>query len=122
MNFKIAFSAAFFALSSAPIANADAATINGVSASKSGDTWNFSVTVSHPDTGWDHYADGWAIESASGEQLGFRELLHPHVTEQPFTRSLGGLNIPDDSKTVFVRSRCIVDGWHDETFEASLEN
>ncbi|MDO7665852.1 MAG: hypothetical protein MUQ49_10165 [Loktanella sp.] len=23
--------------------------------------WRFDVTVSHPDTGWGHYADGWVI-------------------------------------------------------------
>lgn len=68
-----------------------------------------SVTLSHPDTGWDHYADGWRIEDQNGTVLGTRELLHPHVNEQPFERSLGGLDLPDGP--LFVRAKCSVDGW-----------
>ncbi len=33
------------------------------------------------------YVDGWHVETAEGEILGTRILLHPHVGEQPFTRS-----------------------------------
>ena len=51
--------------------------------------YTFAVTVASPDTGWDKYADEWRIESEAGEVLGVRELTHPHVDEQPFTRSLG---------------------------------
>ena len=47
-----------------------------------------SVTLAHPDTGWDHYADGWQVIGTDGVELGLRVLHHPHVTEQPFTRSL----------------------------------
>jgi hypothetical protein len=47
----------------------------------------------HGDTGWDDYADGWRIETPAGEVLGTRVLHHPHVEEQPFTRSLGGVEI-----------------------------
>lgn len=47
-----------------------------------------SVTLAHPDTGWDHYADGWQVSTPDGTELGVRVLHHPHVTEQPFTRSL----------------------------------
>lgn len=77
----------------------------------------FDVTISHPDTGWDHYADGWAVEDAQGNQLGLRVLAHPHETEQPFTRSLTIAGpLPD---RVFVRARCIVDGLSDVAFEAA---
>lgn len=47
-----------------------------------------SVTLSHGDTGWDHYADGWKVIGADDVLLGTRVLHHPHVEEQPFTRSL----------------------------------
>lgn len=80
----------------------------------------FSVTLSHPDTGWDHYADGWEVLDADGNSLGIRELLHPHVTEQPFTRSLSGVQIPDGVTVVYVRARCNVDGWSDDLFEVVL--
>ena len=53
------------------------------------------VTLRHGDTGWDHYADGWRVLGPDGTEIGFRKLLHPHVNEQPFTRSLSGLDIPE---------------------------
>lgn len=53
------------------------------------------VTVSHADAGWDHYADGWRVFTPDGREIGYRKLLHPHDNEQPFTRSLSRLNIPD---------------------------
>ena len=70
-----------------------------------------SVTLAHPDTGWDHYADGWRIETEDGTVIGTRELLHPHVEEQPFTRSLTISDLPDGP--LFVRAKCSVDGWSD---------
>jgi hypothetical protein len=70
----------------------------------------FSVTVSSPDTGWDKYADEWRIESEDREVLGVRELTHPHVDEQPFTRSLSGVEITTGS-TVLVVARDSVEGY-----------
>lgn len=81
--------------------------------------WRFDVTLSHPDTGWDHYADGWSVEDATGHQLGLRVLAHPHETEQPFTRSLS-LDGPLPS-IIYIRARCNVDGWSEEVFEVTLE-
>lgn len=82
----------------------------------------FSVTLSHPDTGWDHYADGWEVLDSYGNSLGVRELLHPHVTEQPFTRSLSDVIVPDGATVVYVRARCNVDGWSDDLFEVVLND
>jgi hypothetical protein len=82
----------------------------------------FSVTLSHPDTGWDHYADGWEVLDADGNSLGVRELLHPHVAEQPFTRSLSGVVVPGGATVVYVRARCNVDGWSDDLFEVVLND
>ena len=80
------------------------AEITQVSASKSGDNWRFDVTVRHDDAGWDHYADGWRIFAPDGTELGYRELLHPHVEEQPFTRSLSGVSIPEGVTVVILRA------------------
>lgn len=55
-----------------------------------------SVTLSHPDTGWDHYADRWLVFDLSGDLIAERVLLHPHVTEQPFARSSA---LPDNVQT-----------------------
>lgn len=93
------------------LAGADPAAIEGAEARPSGSGWTFSVTLSHGDTGWGDYADGWRVVDGSGGVLGFRELLHPHVNEQPFTRSLSGVAIPDGTKQVFIEARTNVDGW-----------
>lgn len=74
---------AFLALALAAPALADPPIIEAVEL-RDGQVY---VTVSHRDTGWDHYADQWRVFSADGTQLAERILLHPHETEQPFTRS-----------------------------------
>ncbi|PSL20218.1 hypothetical protein [Shimia abyssi] len=99
---------------------ADPATIEVVKAQKSGSTWRFDVTLSHPDTGWDHYADGWRIETLDGQVLGTRTLAHPHVNEQPFTRALSSVNIPPEITEILIRASCNVDGWDDHTFAVKL--
>ncbi|WP_420861167.1 hypothetical protein [Algirhabdus cladophorae] len=73
----------------------------------------FDVTLKHPDTGWDHYADGWEVQTWDGTVLGYRKLHHPHVNEQPFTRSLGGVSLPEGTTEVRVRSHCNDTGWSD---------
>ena len=81
------------------------ADIINVEVRKSGpQTFSFDVTVKHADTGWKHYANKWDIVTADGKVLGTRVLHHPHVEEQPFTRSLGGVRIPAEIKTVTVRA------------------
>ncbi len=97
-------------------------TVEAVRAQQSGGDWNFSVTLRHPDSGWDHYADGWEVLDGGGNNLGHRTLAHPHVNEQPFTRSLSGVKIPAGMKTVYIRAHCLVDGWGDQRFEVTLGN
>ncbi|MGP6089068.1 hypothetical protein [Antarctobacter jejuensis] len=94
---------------------ADPPVVENVTAQAAGDTWRFSVTLSHPDTGWDHYADGWRVELPDGSVLGTRVLLHPHETEQPFTRSQSGIRIPAGTGQVMIRAKCSVDGWAAES-------
>jgi len=116
-----ALSICLFALSLP--AFADAPVVEDISAQQStGGDWTFSVTLSHPETGWDHYADGWEVLGPDGTRLGFRELVHPHVNEQPFTRSLSRVVIPGSISTVQIRARDNVDGWAAETYEFALPN
>jgi len=68
------------------------------------DTFSFDVTVRHADEGWQHYADKWDVVAPDGTVLGTRTLYHPHVDEQPFTRSLSGVKIADSIKEVNVRA------------------
>lgn len=74
-------------------------------------TWRFEVTVAHEDESWDHYADLWQVLAPDGTVLGERVLAHPHVNEQPFTRSLNGVTIPDGTDRVEVRARDSVHGF-----------
>lgn len=99
-----------FALLFAASAQADSPAIIAVDASKSGNSWRFDVTLKHADEGWDHYADGWGVYLPDGTELGYRVLAHPHVNEQPFTRSLGGVEIPQGTKSVIIRPRDSVHG------------
>ncbi len=99
---------------------ADPPVIENVSASRTSDTWRFDVTIRHPDSGWDHYADGWRVLDMNGTELGMRELLHPHENEQPFTRSLTGIAIPDGTLQVQIQARCNVDGWNTDTILVKL--
>ena len=94
---------------------ADPSMIDQVRVSSSGDTWRFDVTIRHPDTGWDHYADGWRVLDMNGNELGMRVLHHPHENEQPITRSLSGVSVPDGATQVQIQARCIVDGWNTDT-------
>ena len=80
-----------------------------------GGTWRFDVTIRHPDTGWDHYADGWRVLDMDGKELGIRVLLHPHENEQPFTRSLSGVSIPRGTKQVQIQARDLPEGWNEGT-------
>jgi hypothetical protein len=73
-------------------------------------TWRFDVTVAHADEGWDHYADKWEVLAPDGRLLGTRVLAHPHVGEQPFTRSLGGVAIPEGIDRVILRAHDSVHG------------
>jgi len=75
-------------------------------------TLRVDVTVRHADEGWDHYADAWQlVDVETGEVLAERELLHPHVAEQPFTRSLVGVRLPEGTTRFVVRARCQVHGF-----------
>ena len=112
---------ALLAFTSFPFAAwSDAAVIEAVQARGSNGAWNFAVTLSHPDSGWEHYADGWEVLAPDGVRLGHRELLHPHVNEQPFTRSLGGVAIADNIDHITIRAKCSVDGWVGGEFEVPL--
>jgi hypothetical protein len=94
---------------------ADPARVVGVEIAPDAEGWGFDVTLAHADTGWDDYADGWRVETPDGTILGERPLLHPHVDEQPFTRALSGVTIPEEITDVVIRARTSVEGWADET-------
>ncbi|MFT5658044.1 MAG: hypothetical protein ACI9KN_001323 [Gammaproteobacteria bacterium] len=74
-------------------------------------TCSFAVTLAHADSGWDHYANQWDVMTLDGRLLKSRVLYHPHVNEQPFTRSLFGVIIPPGVKQVKIRAMDSVHGY-----------
>jgi len=82
--------------------------------------YSFDVTVRHADEGWKHYADKWDVVSPDGTVLGTRTLYHPHVDEQPFTRSLSGVKIPAGIDKVTVRAHDLVHGYGGKTVKVAV--
>jgi hypothetical protein len=83
-------------------------------------TYDFDVTVKSVDTGWNHYADAFEVLDPDGRVLGRRVLLHPHETEQPFTRDLYGVKVPPGVTQVTVRARHKPKGYDGETMRVAL--
>lgn len=110
---KIRFAVVAVVLAMMPSsAFADKADVVGVEVMKERPgIYRFNVTVKSDDTGWDKYADKWEVLGAEGEIFGTRVLLHPHENEQPFTRSLSGVEIPAEITNVRVRVHDKIEGY-----------
>jgi len=80
-----------------------------------------AATLRHEDEGWDHYADRFEVLNADGTVLAMRELAHPHVHEQPFTRSTGAFDVPADTAVLTVRARDTRHGFGGAEFELELK-
>jgi hypothetical protein len=94
-----------FVISVSGVGNAAEADVVKTEAKKTGaNTYQFHVTVKHQDEGWNHYANKWDIVAPDGTILGTRILYHPHDDEQPFTRSLSGVKIPEGIRKVTIRA------------------
>ena len=99
-------------LLSGNVASAGEVDVLQVKVKRSGDNvYHFEVTVTHKDEGWDHYANKWDVVAPDGTILGTRTLYHPHVQEQPFTRSLSGVQIPEGIPKVTIRAHDSVHGY-----------
>ncbi|MEE9317338.1 MAG: hypothetical protein V3U48_03500 [Rhodospirillales bacterium] len=81
-----------------------ASVLDATAVANSNGSYTISATIAHADTGWKHYADKFEVLAPDGTVLGTRVLYHPHVDEQPFTRSLGNLQVPVGVTTVIVRA------------------
>lgn len=92
------------------------ATVRAVSAN----TFDFDVTVSSPYDTPQRYADGFRVTRLSGELLGERTLWHDHQNEQPFTRDLHGVRIPDGIRTVRIQARDQQHGYGGRSIEVEL--
>ncbi len=117
----IAVGALLLVFASGGDAAAGKASVVKATASQTGrDTFSFTTTVSHADTGWKHYANKFEILTPDGKVLGTRVLYHPHVDEQPFTRGSGSVKIPPGITSVIVRAWDNVHKAGDKTFTIKL--
>ncbi|MCP3853583.1 MAG: hypothetical protein GY698_02470 [Actinomycetia bacterium] len=72
-----------------------------------------SATLSSPYDSPERYADGWRLLGPDGTVYGERLLAHDHAGEQPFTRSVSGVEIP-------VEGRDQVWGWGGATLTVEV--
>jgi len=82
--------------------------------------WRAEVTLKHNDTSWEHYADAWRVVDRNGHLIKTRVLFHPHINEQPFTRSLSGISIPADQSIIYVEAHDKQHGWSKQRVEIDL--
>ena len=109
-TFVRCFSALCAALLCAPVWAGEVEVVAADAQRQSDGKWRFSVTLLHDDEGWDHYANRWDVVGPDGTVYGERILAHPHENEQPFTRSLSGVAIPDGVTRVTIRGNDSVHG------------
>ncbi len=83
-------------------------------------SWDFAATLSSPYDSAARYADAWRVVGPNGEVYGTRELAHDHAAEQPFTRGLSGVVIPDDVTEVTIEGRDQISGWGGATVTVEL--
>lgn len=92
-----------------------------VSAEVAEDGASVAVTVSSPYDSPDRYADAIRVRSADGAEVyGERALTHDHAAEQPFTRSITDLEVPDGVREAVVEGRDQVSGWGGDTVTITL--
>ncbi len=105
------FSVQLLADTSTETADQKYPTILDISVKYSGSTYSFTVTISSTYDTPERYADGFRVLDAEGQELGLRVLWHDHASEQPFSRSLTDVKIPNGVKVVFVEARDKSYGW-----------
>ena len=108
-------------LLSSTLAIADSAEVVDASAEcNQNSQCTFNVTVRHSDKGWDHYANRWEVLTPDGNIIAVRVLRHPHIHEQPFTRSLSQVTVPMDLKRVKIRAHDSVHKYGNKDFSLDL--
>lgn len=112
--------ATFATLASAALAGAEAPKVVSASILQEGDGWTVSVRISHPDSGWDHYASGWQVLAPDGTVLGLAEITHPHLDGEPILEELTGVHPPAGADHLMIRVRCTLDGWSARAFRLDL--
>lgn len=82
--------------------------------------WRAEVTLQHADAGWEHYADAWRLVGEDGKLIATRVLYHPHVNEQPFTRSLDDITLPAGKQIIYIEAHDKEHGWSKQRVKVDL--
>lgn len=98
----------------------EADVLKAVASEQGSGNWRFDVTIRSNDKGWDYYCDRFEIVGPAGKVLGTRILVHPHETEQPFTRSISSVKVPPGIDAVTVRAAMKPSGAGGETVSVRL--
>jgi hypothetical protein len=69
------------------------------------DRFDFDATISSPYDTPQRYADAFRAMSKDGTVFGERILFHDHAGEQPFTRDLYSVTIPNTTREVVIQAR-----------------
>lgn len=88
--------------------------------SKDDGSTDFEVTVSSPYDTPDRYADAIRVRNEDGTVYGERELTHDHADEQPFTRTVTGVQLATGAGSVVVEARDSANGWGGKTVTVAL--
>ena len=122
-NFKL-FVAMLFALIPGIVSAGTTDVIKAKVSCQSDSTCQFTVTLSHADIGWDHYADRWEVLSLEGEVLGTRILYPPMWTSSPLRGRWPAFAFPrQQNRSAFVletRSMVMVARRSSWTFHSEL--
>jgi len=82
--------------------------------------YHIKVTIEHEDTGWDDYVDAWEIVGADGTVLGVRPFFEPELERAKTVSALAGVVIPEDVKTVMIRTRKHPEGYTGDPVEITI--
>lgn len=103
-----------------PAAAGGADVIDASAVPESGGRYTVSATIKHSDEGWEHYVDRFEVLSADGKLIGARYLGHPHVDEQPFSRSATSVKVPKGAREIRIRAHDNVHGFNGKEFVLKL--
>jgi hypothetical protein len=87
---------------------------------KGGGRFDVAVTMTSPYDTATRYADAFRIVTLDGAQLGIFVFAHDHATEQPFTRALSNVAVPESIKTIRIEGRDMVSGYGGRFMEVVL--
>lgn len=99
----------------------ESAKIIAVECTGQANNYTLSVTIESPDTGCEQYADWWEVFYPDSTLIYRRILAHSHVTEQPFTRS-GGIVDVGPEEFIYVRAHMNNLGYGTQVFSGNVRD